>query len=112
MPQEKLHGGFDQSIAPSPFRFRLAVRSVPSFTMNNPGNRLSQGLLAAGIYCRELASTPATPGTRAAIPTECINDAPGQVRSWTVRNIPYFCAAAAISIACDWPLHAFNATPV
>src|SRR5215813_10638994 len=101
-----------QTTALSPLPFRLSVRSVPSFTTNNPGNRFSQGLLATGIYCLELASTPATPGTRAAIPTEWISDAPGQVRSCTVRNILYFCAAAAINIACDWPLHAFKATPV
>ena len=38
--------------AQRPFPFRLSVRSVPSFTMNNPGNRFSQGLLAAGILPR------------------------------------------------------------
>ena len=36
--------------------------------------------------------------TRDAIPAEWMSDAPGQVRSWTQRNMPNFCAAAAISI--------------
>ncbi len=54
----------------------------------------------------------ATPGTWAARPAEWISDAPGQVRSCTHKNMPYFRAAAAINS--DWlcPLHAFSAAPV
>ena len=85
---------------------------MPVADLEDAGEALLPGLFAAGTYWRALASMPATAGTCAAIPAEWISEAPGQVRSCTQRNIPYFCAAAAISIAWLWPLHAFSATPV
>src|SRR2546428_615462 len=63
--------------APSPGLLRTLVFMVPSVILKIPGNRVSQPLLATGQYCREFASMPATPGTRAAILAECISDAPG-----------------------------------
>ena len=84
----------------------------PSWMVKSPGKRDSQAAFAAGTNWRALASIPAFFGTRAAMPAEWISDAPGQVRSCTQTNIPYFCAAAASRTACVCPLHAFNATPV
>ena len=50
---------------------------TPSRMVNRPGKRVSQAALAAGTNCRALASMPALPGTRAAMPAEWISEAPG-----------------------------------
>src|SRR4051794_36086654 len=81
--------------APRPAAVSTLVSRVPSVTRKNVGNFASHGAFAAGQYWRALASIAVTPGTWAARPAEWISDAPGQVRSCTHRNIPYFCAAAA-----------------
>src|SRR5438094_774456 len=102
----------DYVTAPSPGPFRFAVHIIPSLTRKIPGNFCSQGLFALGMYWRALASTAVTRGTRAASPTECTRDAPGQVRSCTHRNMLCFCAAAAMSSAWLCPLQALSANPV
>ena len=79
--------------------------------VNSPGSFSAQGAFAAGRYCRAFASSPAVPGTQAAIAAEWTSAAPGQVRSWTVRNIPYFRAAAARALA-DSQMVALNPSDV
>src|SRR5271169_2755726 len=82
---------------PRPTLFSTPVVTVPSATLNRPGYFLAHGLLAAGQYCRPFPSTAATVGILAASDADCKNDAPGQVRSCTQRNMPNFWAAAASS---------------
>src|SRR5258708_37602868 len=84
---------------PGPSNPRVSMR--PSLTSKMPGKRFSHPRLAAGTYSLELASSADTPGTCAAMPTECTSAAPGHVRSCTHRNILYFCAAAASNSVCD-----------
>ena len=48
-----------------------------------------------GQYWRALPSMAATPWMQAARLAECRNEAPGQVRSWTQRNMPYFFTSTA-----------------
>ena len=64
-----------------------------------------------GSTAAALPSMAAIVGMRAARVAECRNDRPGQVRSWTHKNMPNFCAAAPINSASLCPLHAFKATP-
>src|SRR5260221_12991875 len=85
------------STAPSPILFNSEVSIVPSVIRKIPGNLPSHALLAAGMYCRELASIAATPGTWAARLADWIKDAPGQVRPCTQRNNLCFPATDAIS---------------
>lgn len=56
--------------APSPGLSNPEVSSMPSRTLNMPGNLSSHGLFAAGTYSRALASIAATPGMRAARPAD------------------------------------------
>ena len=77
---------------------------MPSAILNMDGNRTSQPSLAAGQYCRALPSMAAAVGIRAASVAEWRNDAPGQVRSCTQRNMRNFCAAAPIRRAPLCPL--------
>ena len=56
--------------APSPGPVSWPVLITPSRIVNKPGKRASQAALALGTNCRALASIPAFPGTRAAMPAE------------------------------------------
>src|SRR5207253_8297320 len=78
---QRNHVASDYVSAARPGPFRFVVRIIPSLTRKTPGNFSCQALFAIGTYCRAFASTAVTPGTRAASPTECTRDAPGQVRS-------------------------------
>jgi ribosome biogenesis protein Tsr3 len=68
--------------------------------------------LPAGQYCRPFPSIAAIVGSRAAMLAECKKENPGQVKSCTHRNMPYFWAAAPINKASVWPLQALSATPL
>ena len=98
----------------SPGCVNKPVARVPSVTRKNSGKRSAHQRFAAGTYCREFASMAATPGTCAAKPAECSSDAPGQVRSCTHKNRPYFSPpppTTAIAIAPCTPSEPRRCTP-
>src|SRR5262249_45052152 len=81
----------NQSVtALSPAAVSTPVCMVRWVMWKRPGQRPCQGRLAAGQYWRAYDSMAATPGTCAARPAEWISEAPGQVKSCTHRNMPYF----------------------